>query len=43
MIQNYCQREFVKPTRKSKLMEIDQRSPLIIRQSSIIKFYELSF
>lgn len=43
MIQNYCEVEFVNPTRKSKLMEINQLSPLIIGQSSILKFYELLF
>ena len=36
-IQNYCEVEFINPTRKSKLMEINQLSPLIIGQSSIIK------
>jgi hypothetical protein len=43
MIHNYCEVEFVKPTCKSKLMEINQLIPLIIGQSSIIKFYELLF
>ena len=43
MIQNYCEVEFVKLTRKSKLIEINQLSPLIIGQSSTIKFYELLF
>lgn len=43
MIQNYCEVEFLNLIRKSKLMEIKQLSPLIIGQSSIIKFYELSF
>tara|TARA_Y100000385_G_scaffold18768_1_gene18817 strand:+ start:12863 stop:14356 length:1494 start_codon:yes stop_codon:yes gene_type:complete len=43
MIQNYCEVEFIKPARKSKLMKINQLSPLIIGQSSTIKFYELLF
>lgn len=43
IIQNYCEVEFRNPTRKSKLMEINQLSSLIIRQSNAINFYESSF